>query len=77
MHVIIVVITTNMNRKKYTGNVLTKLRIIASLHMSTRTEQLHKWMADGASQVSHYWGGKFKINRQDGYSDLCGYDLKL
>lgn len=45
--------------------------------MSTRTEQLHKWMADGASQVFHYWSGKFKINRQDSYSDLCGNDLKL
>lgn len=67
-----------MNRKKqYTGNVLTKLRITASLHMSTRTEQLHKWIADGASQVSHYWSGKFKINRQDGYSDLCSNNFKL
>lgn len=67
-----------MNRKKqHTDNILTKLRIIASLHMSTRTEQLHKWMADGASQVSHYWSGKFKINKQDGYSDLCSNNLKL
>lgn len=74
MHASIIVITTNMYRKKHNENTLAELRILALLHISARTKQLRKWIADGVSQVSRYWSWKFK---QECYNDLCGNNLKL
>lgn len=34
-------------------------------------------MADGGTQVSHYWSGDFRMRRRGDKNDLCGNRLEL
>lgn len=42
------------------------VNILKLAQMYTNTEQRGKWMVDGESRASHWWGKRLQINKEEG-----------